>query len=438
LIRSLPWGKNDKIEVRVPSGWKLVAEQRAHERPAIKDLPAAVLKALAEPDQGLSLRELARTAKKVALIVDDLGRPTPAHLLAPGVLDTLIKCGLKEDQVKVVFSTGTHRPMSKEEMQVKIGAKIFQRLNCQNHDCRNPELLESFGKTSFGTPVFFNRTVAEADLRVLIGTIEPHPQAGFGGGLKNILPGTAGAASIGHNHLILPSPRQWNMIGTLPEQNPMRQDIEEAANMLPGKNFILNTILGPDLAPIALVAGEPVAAHRKGVEIARQLYGYKLPRLLDAIIVSSFPMDQDLRQGVKGVANAPGAIRKGGAIICFLKCERGMEEIKAPAWIPPFGPMRAVLKMLGASGIYAITRRLPKKIPVEARFIINFGLQVLKDYNVMVFSPQLVKETGGRLAEFIFDDQEKMFGRAEKVLGAQTPEACMVAEGGISFPMVEQ
>lgn len=436
MVASISWGKHERIVLEVPADWKIVLDHRVNKAAALEDFPEEVKRSLKAPTAGPALSELLAGAKKAAIVIDDVGRPTPGHLIAPVVLDELIAAGVKQEQVEVIFATGTHRPMTEPEMRMKAG-EVFGRVKCANHDCRNVSELAQFGTTSFGTPVSFNRVVAEADLRVLIGTIEPHPQAGFGGGLKMLLPGTASAEAIGHNHLILPSPEKYNMIGTIPSENPMRRDIEEAAGKLPGKNFIVNTVLGPDLKPVALVSGDAILAHRKGVELARKLYGYRLPRKVDAIITSSFPMDQDLRQGVKGVANAPGAVRKGGVIICFLKCERGVEDMKPPNFSPPLAPVRLLLKLLGARGIYGLSKRLPKTVPVETRFIINFGLQVLKDFHVLIFSPQLVKETRGEFGQFLFDDQGELFARARQLVG-DAAESCVISEGGVSFPLLEK
>lgn len=436
MTRTLPWGREEKIEISLPAGWRVVVDHQGQARPTLEDLAGSAARALEHPDDGPPLLELAAGARRAVMVIDDVGRPTPAHLMAPAVMNSLLASGLREEQIGVVFAVATHRPMTAEEMLRKAGPEVFRRLRCVNHNCRDYSRLKLFDDTSLGTQVYFNEEVAAAEVRVLIGTIEPHPQAGFGGGLKNLLPGCAGSATIGLNHLLLPSPDRWNMIGTRPEENPMRQDLEDAARKLPGKNFILNTVLGPDLKPVALVSGDPILAHRRGVAVARELYGVKLPRRLDAIVSSSFPMDVDLRQGVKGVANMPGAVKKGGVIICFLKCERGLEDIRPPKWVPPLGLLRLLLKVLGAGGIYRLTKKLPDRVPVETQFIINFGLQVLKDYHVLIFSPLLCKETRGRFREFLFDDQAPMFARAEKLLRTAAPEVGLIAEGGVSFPMV--
>ena len=44
------------------------------------------------------------------------------------------------------------------------------------------------------------RPVAEADLRILIGSVLPHLQAGFGGGYKLIFPGTSHRTTLGALH----------------------------------------------------------------------------------------------------------------------------------------------------------------------------------------------------------------------------------------------
>jgi len=434
---TLPWGRNNEIELRVPEQWLVTPATRSPALPPLADLAASTVAALAAPTAGPALVDLARAARNAIIVIDDVGRPTPAHLIAPAVLSTLLTAGLAADSVAVVFATGTHRPMTADEMRQKAGAVVDQ-VRCFNHDCRDDAGLKFLGTTRRGTPVNLNRMVADADLRVLIGTIEPHPQAGFGGGLKNLLPGCAGALSVGHNHLVMPSPDRYDMIGTQPDDNPMRLDIEEAAGLAGGRNFIVNTVLGADLRPVALVAGEAVAAHRAGVAVARGLFGARVPARMDAVITSSFPMDVDLRQGVKGIANMPSAVRTGGAIICFLQCDRGMEDYRVPGWMPPLGLLRLPLKLLGARGIYSLTKHLPKSVPAEKRFVINFGLQVLKDRHVLIFSPRLAADTRGRFGNIIFDDQDTLFRHAERLLQTASPRACLIPEGGASFPLVEK
>ena len=51
------------------------------------------------------------------------------------------------------------------------------------HDALNARMVD-FGLTSRGTPIRINAEFAEADLRIVIGQIDPHQFVGFTGGSK--------------------------------------------------------------------------------------------------------------------------------------------------------------------------------------------------------------------------------------------------------------
>src|SRR6185503_15976952 len=99
------------------------------------------------------------------------------------------------------------------------------------------------GRTSRGTPVWVDRGVVEADLRVLTGRISHHYFAGFSGGRKSILPGVSARATIVANHrLVLDFSRGCrvhdrvfggNLVG-----NPVHEDMVEAARKV-GPSFVL-------------------------------------------------------------------------------------------------------------------------------------------------------------------------------------------------------
>jgi len=429
------WGK-DKIELRLPESWKVIAIGEPANLPEISDLNSAVKQALDQPIGSPSLRELIPGKKKIVIVVDDLGRPTPVARIFPILIDYLRRAGWKE-KISVLFALGTHRKMTKAEMMNRIGISSEDNLELLCFDCRNQEHFQFMGKTGLGTPVYLLNQAVEADLRILIGTIEPHPQAGFGGGAKLLVPGLAGAKTIGRNHLIMPGPENYNMIGTIPDQNPMRQDLEQAASFFPGNNFIVNAILNLSLLPAQIVAGDLILAHRKGVEFARAHFGVPIPSRADIVISSAYPMDMDLRQGVKGITNAAKACKKGGVIICFLRCEQGYQgKFYFPIRFSPVRFLRMILNILRPKGIYFLSRILPG-LPVEIRFILNFGMQLIREYEVLVFSPRLAETTQRSLPKVLFADQQELFRKAEQILGKTDPEVIIFRAGGASFPILD-
>lgn len=432
----LPWGQDEILPLQLPPTWQVIAQGDLETPPPIPDLSAAIQQALEAPLGSAPLRELVGRETRIALVMDDAGRPTPVSRLASAVLDYLIDAGAEPIKITGLFAIGTHKVMTVEEMESRAGSSVVSRIACRSFDCHDKQAFVYLGRTLRGTPVTLNRLAAEADLRILIGTVEPHPQAGFGGGYKNLVPGLAGAETIGHNHLLMPAPDRYNMIGTLPEDNPMRLDLEEACGMIGGLTFILNVVLDPQLEPVALVAGDAVSAHRTGVEVSRRIYGVELPHPVDVVIASAYPMDQELRQAGKGVLNVAGACRRGGVIVGFLRCEQGLGNVSLPQVSPPLGPLRALTRILGSRGISFLVRHLLKTVPVEARFLVNLGLQMLKDYQVLIFSPRLVRDAQGRFAPVLYDDQQRLFRDASRLAGVRSPQVAIFGHGGVSFPVI--
>lgn len=433
----IPWGRDDKLPLKIPESWKVIGQGHAGAPETIPDLPRAIIAGLNKPTGSSALKDLIKPDTKIALVMDDRGRPTPVESIAPVVLDYVIEAGAKPENITGLFAVGTHELMSPEQMEARAGSYVFNKIKCVNFDCNDEEAFVHLGQTERGTQVSLNRIAVEADLRILIGTIEAHPQAGFGGGFKNILPGLAAAKSVGPNHLIMPSPDKYVMIGTMPDDNPMRLDLEEAGRMIDGPTFIVNVVLNHELSPVALVAGDAVIAHREGVETCRNIYGVKVPGPADVVISSAYPMDHELRQAGKGILNVVGACKPGGVIIGFMRCEQGLGKITIPKIIPPLGSVRAAAKMMGSSGISFLVKHLPKAVPVEAGFMINFSLQMLKDYKVLIFSPRLKEDTQGRFPPILYDDQDKLFSDVQKLIGKDDPEAIVIHQGGVSFPVVD-
>ena len=434
---ALPWGRGDLLHLKMPAEWRVVTQSDISPPEPIQDLTAAVRGGLEEPIGCAPLQDSIDPNTTIALVMDDPGRPTPISRLATVVLDALIEAGVRPKNVTGLFAVGAHRTMDDDEMEARAGASVASRIACYSFHCRDEAAFVDLGRTQRGTPVLLNRIAAEADLRILIGTIEPHPQAGFGGGFKNLLPGVAGAATIGHNHLLMPSAERYNMIGKLPDENPMRLDLEEAGRMVDGPTFIVNVVLDLQLEPVAVVCGDAVAAHRAGVSISRDIYGVNMPSQADVVISSAYPMGQELRQAGKGILNVAGACRTGGVIVGFMRCEQGLGDVTLPRLPVPLSLARKVVRTMGSRRISSLVRRIPGPAP-EDRFMINFGLQILKDFHVLIFSPCLKRAYQSRFPPVLHDDQGQLFEAVGKLVDARTPEVAIFRHGGASFPIVAQ
>ncbi len=428
---NLPWG-SEQITLKLPETWRIAGILEPAVIPPIPDPGDGVRKALAAPVGLPRLEEMARQVglnRRVAIVMDDGSRPTPVARILPSVLAELERGGIERTRVTLVPALGVHRAMEAAEIEQRAG---LTGLQWENPDCDSPERMAFLGTTTRGTPVWINKTVAEAGLVVSIGCIEPHIIASFGGGYKNLVPGVAGRTTIAHNHALNCSPGTFNMVGQPIERNPMRLDLEEAAGMLKPPVFIVNAILNHRQEVVRIVAGHPVAAHRAGVEASAGMYGVKVSRPADVVITCSAPMDQDLRQGVKALANTVRAVRQGGVMITLVRAEEGVGVFGLANRKLPLG--RGALKTLAPLLLKAVPKLKLKGMGEEDRFFLYFALQAMRHARLLMYGPTIPDEIHERLpfVEFLPDPAGAL--RLAESRFPSGAEVLVFPHGGITYP----
>jgi nickel-dependent lactate racemase len=279
-----------------------------------------IRRALAHPIETPPLQEMARGAQRVVIVADDNTRLTPTHIIVPLLLNALNEASVPDEAIKVLVALGTHRKMTREEIERKFGPETTARVPVINHDCTAKDALVDLGTTPGGVSVQVNRRVLEADLVLGVGSIVPHHIAGFSGGAKIIQPGVCGECTTGQVHLLAVR-RPASLLGRV--ENEVRREMEaiaERANL----RAILNTILDSEGHLIRAVYGAPQAAFRRGVETARRVYGVRVPKTTDIVIASSHPCDIEFWQAHKTLYAAQRCVREGGIIIVVTPCTEGL------------------------------------------------------------------------------------------------------------------
>jgi nickel-dependent lactate racemase len=321
---SLPWRAwfgDEQIYISFPDRWQV-------ERLSIKDAPAmpasaiaaALMRSIATPP----IYHLAKDKRRVAIAVDDLSRPTPAGEILPVLLERLNMCGIRDGQISIIISLGSHSALTPEQIQLKVGQEVAQRVRVENHDCQR-QLVDTSMQVG-KTPVLINRTFAEADLKILLGSVVPHAFAGFSGGAKMVLPGLSNIESIEWTHkAVLMGLR--GKAGTL-EGNRFRAEFERVARRL-GVQFSINVVVNSRREIAGLFAGEVETAHRRAAEFARQIYATPLPAApLDVAICNAYPKDDELLQAENAFMfhhTAPANYLKAdGFILLTSACSLGM------------------------------------------------------------------------------------------------------------------
>jgi nickel-dependent lactate racemase len=290
-LRSRAWHGDEQIELPVPDAWSIDVLQPAD----APELPEQALRlALARPHAGPSLVELAKGKSTALIVVDDLGRPTPAHRIVPHLLVLLEAAGIGPGDVSFLVATGSHRQVSQQELELKLGAQVVARYPVHCHDAFHDDLRD-LGRLPSGMPVIVNQRVLDADLVIGVSCVLPHTLAGFSGGGKIMLPGCSGILSIAELHSF-EAKRIRGQAEPLHRRPDAREVIEAFAERV-GLAFSVNTVINSRREVAAIVAGDFRLAHAEAVRRAVDVYRTEIPqdlrRSADIVIVNGYPLDAD-------------------------------------------------------------------------------------------------------------------------------------------------
>ncbi len=308
-----------KAYFHLPKSWEVV--NLAVLKPVKAELPISrmVTNAISNPTGTPSLAEMAKGKKKLAIVVDDNARPTPKKALLTALLGYLHDCGVENSQITVLIAAGTHPTPSQTEIEETFGIELCRQIRIVGHDCHAPDLV-SVGTLKHGGDLRINPLFAHADLRIAVGSILPHPLAGFGGGAKAVLPGIANYESI-HNHHVALMLAQGSSTGNATASNGFLSEIREAGR-LSKLDFIVNAVYDADEDTKAVVAGHFEKAHAAGIEICVKELGINFDRFADVTIMSSFPYT-DGPQVLKPLATSNMVTKKGGTVIVYADRIKG-------------------------------------------------------------------------------------------------------------------
>ena len=273
--------------------------------PALEDLKAAIEQAVDNPIGTKPLGEIVAPGKKIAIIIDDGSRPTPISTILPILLPRLEAAGAKPEDIIIVAALGSHRYMTEDELRERVGDEVYARYKVINSEFRKPERLVYVGDTPEGVNILATKEVVEADIRIGVGCLVPHPVMGWGGGGKIFYPGIAGEKTVAYFHLKA-SLIDENMFGK--STTPIRDMMETWVDNI-GLDFIINVILNAKLQIADVVSGHYVQAHREGVARGKKIVGFHVTEKADIMITGSHPADQDFWQSPKAMYAAEPALK---------------------------------------------------------------------------------------------------------------------------------
>jgi len=284
------WYDPREVEFPIPDTWRVTVHNIAgYKEPELK--PDEIRQAIANPIGMPPLREYARGKNDVAILFDDLSRSTQVAKIVPFVLEELNKADIRDNQLRFISAVANHQALDRISMVKKLGEDVVSRFLVYNH-C--PFLnCTKVGTTSYGTEASINIEVMNCDLKIGIGQVTPHPQFGFGGGAKIIMPGVASYDTVVAHHTRIHS--EWrqkqikinsSIMGVV-DDNPANLDAREVAR-LAGLDMVIDSLVNMWGETVAVYAGALEPAYLKSIKKAKIHYLATNTRDSDIVIANAF------------------------------------------------------------------------------------------------------------------------------------------------------
>ena len=432
---AIPWNGREPLALELPPTWPAAEVTWPDLGGALDDYPAALARALDDPRGGIGLAEGLGPGKTAAIVVDDPSRWTPVREALPVIIGRLRAAGVRDSDVTISVGVGRHHPVHAEAMRKRVGDDVFGAFRCFSPPVDDLTQYAELGTTPQGVPVRVFRPVAEADVRVLIGSVLPHLQAGFGGGYKLIFPGTSHRSTLGALHRQGLGGDAGRLLGGDAAHNPMRAAIRSAAALLRGPCVSISHLLGEPGRVLRIVSGHPDAVQDDLAAEARRRFRAPSGPPADVVVAGNDPWPGDPMQSFKVLLQHRAAGRRGGVFVGFFRTDES--EIDRSF---PMPAMRAIAAS-GAPGGWVIRRglaaaeRLVSATPSPAAFMLRWARELVVDRTVLVYAPPLFERIGPRLGPIrLFADQAALWRAAAGALGPITaPRVRVFPQGGLTY-----
>ena len=286
-LRHSAWFGDEDLHLSFPHDWPIRVHGPADQRPLTDDEIVAELGGIV----GASATRHRAIGGKLAIVCDDLTRPTPTDRLIPILLRMLQQESVPLKDLTIVTGGGTHAPMSSADMERKFGKDVIRNCEVVPHNANHN--LVRLGRTNSGTPIHINQTVYAASVRIGVGGIYPHALAGFGGGAKLTL-GVCGFKTIANLHYRIPG----SQLGG-DTDNPFRRELKDISDRLDFDGYAA-VVVNERRQISKIFAGEMSEAHARATAYSRSVFAVPPPGDADVVIANTYPFDSMFHFSKKG------------------------------------------------------------------------------------------------------------------------------------------
>lgn len=292
---------------------------------------------LDSPIASKPVEDIVQPGDTVLIVVPDATRQTACGQIVNLLVRRLIANGTAAFDIRIIFATGIHRPVTEAERQTILTPFIAQRIRTLDHGPRDLMQIIRLGDTSGGIPVELNRALVEHDHVILIGGVTFHYFAGFTGGRKLICPGLASSKTIAGTHKLAFDCEKKVRAGGVDlarlSGNPVHESFIEAVNKI-NPAFAISAIVNDEGRAVDLFCGDWNLSHRAACDKYAADHTIKIAEKRPLVIAScgGAPHDINVIQAHKALETASRACTDGGTIVLLAECADGLGRADFLNW----------------------------------------------------------------------------------------------------------
>ncbi len=286
--------------------------------------------ALNHPLGSPQLKEIAQEGQRVVIVVDDYTRPCPTQLMLPHIIKELQSVGIKNSDITILIATGTHSPPDTARINKTLGKETAKSYHVISNTDPESEHID-IGQSKNGNTFLINKVYLDADLKIIVGDIEYHYFAGYGGTRKSILPGICHEDTIQENHKLM---FHENSNTGILKGNILSEEMFEGLHAA-GCDFCINAVLNSEHHLVGCWSGDPDLVMEQGTQLVDKLYKQHVCVESDLTIITAngSPHDINLYQATKALYTATNVTKQNGTIILLAQCPDGIGNAIYEEWL---------------------------------------------------------------------------------------------------------
>ena len=299
----LPFGYDSQLDVSLTAD-RLIAFCGQPAGEVISAPRQATSAALSAPIGFPPLIEATVPGDQVVIAVDR-GIPQAPAIVA-GIIDSLASGRIEPADVRVVLASGF---VGAEEITELLPDIVGKAITIEQHNAHDKDHLCYLAASSDAKPIYFNRSICEADLVIPIGCLRPDGALGYLDDAMGLFPTFADKETIRRFR----APSSWLSAS---HRDRRREEAREAAWLL-GVCFTVQLVPAAGEGILRILAGERNAVFNEGRRVTTNVWNCQVPNRASLVVaaLSGGPEQQTWESFARALFASLQVVDDGGAIV---------------------------------------------------------------------------------------------------------------------------